>query len=156
MTSPSDAQQQPEPVVNVQAVRLDLTRSIVGISSKVRDSGLRSLIDRYLRLVAPTFAKSADSNFPRSVNQHPRDPNKSQVGGLGNLLVFHIGNAILAYYAAVRGENAEHLYARLEHLKEIADVGPMSFVSYGDDANGYMLLTADAIKAQRRLKHKGD
>lgn len=70
------------------------------------------------------------------------------------LVCFHIGNAILAYYDLVNGDQYEHLHGRLALLEEIALLGVSAFVSQGNDAEGYMLMTPAALQAQLLLKRQ--
>lgn len=89
--------------------------------------------------------------FPRTVRRHPRNPDRSQIGGFGNVLCFLIGNAILSYYDACRNVHTDRVFSRLRHLEELAD--NLKIVRlYGNDAEGWTLLTPEAIKGLERLK----
>jgi len=147
MTSRSEPPEQNSP----DAIAGRLKRAIVKIGEQSK-SDLRCVTDRYLTCVRPALADRSDSEFPRSVHRHPRDPDRSQVGGFGNVLCFLIGNAILSYYDAVRGIKTPHLLVRVRYVEEVA--GDLSrFKVYGTDYDGYILATDEAAAGSDRAKH---
>lgn len=134
---------------NPAAIAARLTRAVVTIGESSK-STLRAITDRYLQCIHPSLADRADSEFPRTVRRHPVDPNRSQIGGYGNVLSFLIGNAILTYYDLVRDEPAEHLLVRVKHLEEIA-ADPGAVQVHGNDREGYTLLTLEAIEGLNKV-----
>lgn len=118
------------------------------------DSGLKGLVLGYLRPLSPRMAHTRGSEFPRTLKQHPINHDRSTESSWGNLICHHIGNAILAYYDSLdAGEPTEHLLARVEQLKEIAE-RPKEFVPYGSVQTGYCLMTLGEIKALETV-HRG-
>lgn len=117
-----------------------IRKNIVAISGKVKDSGLRCLLDRYIRFASPAMC---NNGLPRTVRPHPQDKERSQIGGMGNLLCFHIGNTLTAYYEVVQNQEDPKAWARLanrsQHLTNIAEYGPNSYYSEGSDSTGYRL-----------------
>lgn len=116
-------------------IKLDVGR----ISGQVTDSGLRSLIGGYQRVVSPHFESDGDSHFPRSHKPHATFAHRSSMGGFGNVLLFHIGAAILAYYKIVRGEATGRDLAAVDRIHRIAERGATSFASIGTDFKGHAL-----------------
>jgi|GEM_PF-2711499 len=138
--------------INLSAVANDIRTAIVAIGPKVNTS-LRSITDAYLRLVCPAMSLTGGSEFPRALRPHPLNHDFSTYRGYGDLICFHIGNAILAYYDAVRGQPAEHLLARVELLKEIA-ARLEEFQPYGSDQAGWCLLSKNAVAALEKQHAK--
>jgi hypothetical protein len=116
-------------------VKLDIGR----ISGQVADSGLRSLIAGYQRPVSPTFASDSDAHFPRSIRRHTVNKHRSQVGGYGNVLLFHIGDAVLAYYNIENGVATQTDLNAIEKLHQIAMGGAGTFVVGGAENLGFYL-----------------
>lgn len=132
----------------LRKISADIKRQIHGISAQCK-TVLRSVIDRYPRCVSRQLATDDDSNFPRTVRRHIRDHDRSTADGFGDLLCFHIGNTILAFYDAVNGEDHEHLRARLQHLREINEHGPGNFHPYGSVQHGWMLMHVNVVRKKQ-------
>lgn len=123
----------------LRKISADIKRQIHGISTQCKTT-LRAILDRYPQCVSRSLADEGDARLPRTIRQHVRNHDRSNDSGFGDLLCFHVGSTILAFYAAVNGEDHEHLRARLQHLKEINEHGPGEYVPYGSDAHGWMLM----------------
>jgi len=128
-----------------------LKKAIVKIGEQSK-SELRAITDRYLVCLRPALADRGDSDFPRTVRRHPRNSDRSQIGGYGNVLCFLIGNAILTYYDAVQGVKTPHILVRVKHVEEIAE-DPSSFKVYGTAYAGYTLLTDAAREGLDTVKN---
>jgi hypothetical protein len=116
-------------------IKLDVGR----ISGQVSDSGLRSLIGGYQRIVSPHFGNDGDSHFPRSHRTHATFQHRASQPGFGNVLLFHIGAAILAYYNIVRKEATATDLKTIDRLHRIAETGASGFKAVGTDFKGYAL-----------------
>lgn len=116
-------------------VKLDIGR----ISGQVGDSGLRSLIGGFQRTVSPNFSNDGDSHFPRTHKAHAKFRDNAAMPGFGNVLLFHIGAAILAYYNIVKEEATEKDLRAIDRLHRIAQRGATSYKVFGTDFKGYYL-----------------
>lgn len=116
-------------------IKLDIGR----ISGQVSDSGLRSLIGGFQRVVSPHFKDDGDSHFPRTHKPHPIHAERAAQGGFGNVLLFHIGRAIEAYYCICNDEATQLDLDAIARLHKIAQNGATSYVSLGNDGRGYTL-----------------
>ena len=128
-----------------------IQKDIVKIMTKL-PSDLQSLLSRYIRCASPAFVEMEDSEFPKSLYRHPRNPHASVRGGWGNVLCFHVGDAILSYYNLYRGIHNDEEFAAIQYLHEIATVGTEFFKVTGDDTTGYMLMTEEMVRAQVEAK----
>lgn len=125
-------------------VGADLKRHIFAISERVRDGRTASLLHRYASLVSPSLANSNDSRFPRTVNPHPVYPGRTIDRGFGNVLIFHVGHAVLQYYAAVGAEPDSLVEdGAIKRVADMAKLGLSTYVLWGDDAKGYEIITTE-------------
>lgn len=123
----------------LRRVAAELKRAICDISGMCKTK-LQGIVDEYPGAISLRLAHEGDSRLPRTVRRHGRDTGRSEDSTFGDLLCFHIGNTILAFYDEACGIPNSHLRARLEHLKEIAKDGPGNYVPYGSNARGFMLV----------------
>jgi hypothetical protein len=128
-----------------------LRRIVVSISER-QPSHARSVIDQYLKFIAPSLAGSYGSDFPITCRRAATNPERSRVdtGGPGKwpLLYFHISNTILGYYDGLLGKPPEVFESRLKLLNGIAKFGLDDYVIDGDTLRGFVLITKDEMKAQ--------
>lgn len=129
-----------------------------------QSSRVRSLLDRYIPVAGASMAKFGEDRLPRSVRVHPQHRGRCCDGAdKVNLLLFHIGLAVLDLYELVGGNKTETLYPNLSRLERISK-DPDSCRIYGDDPGGYMLATAeeiadwlrDARQTERELKEEDE
>lgn len=112
---------------------------------------LQHIVDQYPAAVSRQFAHEGDSRMPRTVRQHPRTQERSTDDTFGDLLCFHVGNAVLAYQDAVLGR-PDNLQERLNFLEQIVDNGAGIYVVYGTNAHGFTLILRS--EAERLLREK--
>lgn len=99
---------------------------------------LQHIVDQYPAAVSRQFAHEGDSRMPRTVRQHPRTRERSTDDTFGDLICFHVGNAVLAYQDAVLGR-PDNLRERLNFLEQIVTNGAGSYVPFGTNAHGFTL-----------------
>lgn len=130
-----------------------LRRCIVQISEK-SPSHARSVIDQFLRFIAPSMAKTGGADFPVTCRRHPRDAARcgSTVNGKYPTLYFHVGNAVLGFYHALATGESEFLHRRLKLLETIAVLGFDEFFVVGDESIGYTLM--ERSEALRGISNK--
>jgi hypothetical protein len=109
------------------------------------DSSLRSIISGFMQMVSPFFIEDGDSRFPRAIHRHPTFKERCSVESFADVTVFHIGAAILAYYAFERGEYTQSDINVVEFLHEIAVVGLASHRVKGGDKRGYTLFAVENL-----------
>lgn len=134
---------------STEVVELDVTPARLGaqiktaigkISEQTNNSGLRSMIDQYLRLVSPFFVDDGDASFPRGVYRHGTNWNRCSSSAFGDVLTFHIGDAVLAYYQCELGEQTQDDIDAIQFIHDIAVVGISSCRVMGSDRNGFKLF----------------
>jgi len=113
------------------------------IADQTNNSSLRSLITQYLRLVSPYFIEDADSSFPRGVNAHPNNPNRCNSPGFGDVMTFHCGRAVMAYYAIERGDHTQDDLDAIQFLHEVAVIGVGSHRVKGGVQRGYTFFAVE-------------
>lgn len=138
---PENGSETPDPAW----VARQLRKYIVKLSSRITHTGLRTLMDDYLRVIHPGRAQDAETALPRSVRLHPAGLDRCQVGQHGDLICHYIGLAVLSYYALCRDEECEHALDRIAYVRDLALWGPAEFVVVGTESTGYMLLTRQAV-----------
>lgn len=116
-------------------VKLDIGR----ISGQVSDSGLRSLVAGYQRPVSPTFKGDGDAHFPRSMRRHATHKHRSGMDGFGNVLLHHIGDAVLAYYNIENGVGTQADLDAIDQLHRVAMEGASTFDVAGAANLGFYL-----------------
>jgi hypothetical protein len=129
-----------------------LRRAIVAISER-QGSQLRSTLDQFIRHVAPGMVNS-HSDFPITVRRHNLDRERADRWlTRDEMLCFHVGNAVLAYYDTCRFPPCTHVMtavfdARLALLESIAVLGLDEFVVVGTDSVGYTLKEKGEVRAE--------
>lgn len=159
MTNDNEVAQDTPAGPSLSEIAIRIRSAVCKISEQVHTS-IRAVLDSYVQHISPALSLRGDSYFPRAARRHPVNPDFSTSRTAGDLLFFHVGNAILAYYDAVRGNLSEHLLSRVIHLEEIA-ANVKDFVPYGSDLMGWCLLSKAAAKAatealEKRGKHNND
>lgn len=128
---------------NPAKVQQELRTAIHAISQQCNTSQ-RAVLDRYLRLVSPRLAERGEAEFPQPLRRHGANSGRSMYPGVGNLLCFHVGNALMAFYeACLAGEPGEVLEPRLYRLKRIAQSGVAQCRVRGNDQDGYFLAVSE-------------
>ena len=84
-----------------------------------------------------------DSRFPRGITQHPTRKDRSSSPAFGNVVVFHVGVAILSYYALERGDYTQQDLDNIQFLHEVAVIGIGSHRVKGGDQLGYTLFAVE-------------
>ena len=122
-----------------------LRRVIVQISEK-SPSHARSVIDQFLRFIAPSMARTAGADFPVTCRRNSRDAERTTgTNGQGKYpLLSYISTSgmqtLLGFYAALATGDPEALHQRLNLLEGIAILGLDNFVVVGDEVSGYTLM----------------
>jgi hypothetical protein len=129
-----------------------LRRAIVAISER-QPSHAKCIIDQFLRLISPQFARGYGVDFPHTCRRACHSDEKSRESGKHPLLYFHVGNAVLAYYDMILDRKDKPfepavLDARIKLLEEIAIRGFDNFVPWGGP-DGYSLIDTDAARTLR-------
>lgn len=121
-------------------VSFRIRRAVCAISEK-SPSYARSVIDQFLKFIAPSMASGNGVDFPFTCRRHTANPENAAHGTNGKwpTLYFHIGNAILGFYDGVKGIQCPGLEARITLLERIGRQGMDAFRVDGDDMNGYQL-----------------
>jgi len=130
-----------------------LRRTVVQISER-QPSHARSVIDQYLKFIAPSLAGNYGSDFPITCRRAATNNERCRVEMPGKypLLYFHISNAILGYYDGVTGKSPDAFESRLKLLTSIARLGIDEYVVDGDTLRGFVLITKDDMKAQMKAE----
>ena len=117
-----------------------LRRALVQISEK-SPSHVRSVVDQFMRHIAPSMARYGGADFPFTCRHHPLNAERygGGVGGKLPTMYFHIGNTIMGFYSALITGDPTALHARLILLESIARDGIESFDVEGDEGIGYGL-----------------
>jgi hypothetical protein len=143
-----------EDAARIASAALGIRKALGMLIGNIRETTIETVLSGYYRMLSPSMAPTRGSEFPRTLYSHAKNPDRSSKSGWGNLICFHVGNAILAYYESfLNGKPVDHLFARVEHLREIAEK-PHRFIPYGSIETGYCLMTYAAIDALERL-HRG-
>lgn len=123
-----------------------IKQAIFGLSEHLT-SQVRAFTDSYYQFIAPTMARWGDTRFPTGVCYHPRDPERTSMRDKENVLYFHIGSTILAYYGVVQGKPTATplMEARIKLLEDIGKRGYSSFVVAGNEASGYALCHRNEV-----------
>jgi hypothetical protein len=119
------------------------------IAGQTNDSSLRSLVTGYLQKVSPFFKDDGDAALPRALHVHPVQADRCSSPGFGDVVLFHIGNAVLSYYDIENGTFTQGSLDSIQFLHEIAVIGISSHRVKGGDARGYTLF---AVENHDRLK----
>lgn len=133
-----------------------LRRAVVQISER-QPSHARSVIDQFLKFIAPSMASNGGADFPITCRRTPLDPERSSMDTPGKfpLLYFHIGNAVLGFYDCLAGKPTAVFESRLALLQSIAAYELEDFVPYGDNGAGYRLINKvelrKLLEAERAL-----
>lgn len=129
--------------------------SLITIALKA-PSDARHLIEEYVPLLSPGLAPKGDSNLPIAAVRSPVNPERCGVEvGKHSLLLFHAGNAVMAYYASViDGAATLELMRRAELLAQIASRGMAAFTIGGTVQKGFYLLNpeVDALLENKYAK----
>lgn len=127
-------------------VAFRIRRAVCNISEK-SPSFARSVIDQFLKFIAPSMARGNGVDFPFTCRRHWANAEHAAHGTNGKwpTLYFHIGNAILGFYDGVRGIECPNLIERLNLLDAIARFDLEAFVAVGTDAEGYRLINRGCI-----------
>lgn len=121
-----------------------IRRAVCAISEK-SPSHARSVIDQFLKFIAPSMARDGATEFPVTCRRcAPLAENAAYGAGRWPTLYFHIGNAILGLYDGVRGIHHPGIESRIALLESIAKLGMDSFRVRGDDREGYYLKEASS------------
>lgn len=123
-----------ENAAKCEEVRRELMFAICRISSEV-PTALRSVLERYYPHMRFSMAYNGSSAFPQSMRPQLRKPERTTVQRKAEVLCFHIGNAILAYYA----QDLDLLKLRVQVLKDIAGYGYAKSRVEGTVQKGYTL-----------------
>lgn len=127
--------------LDTQAV---LIRDAIVRISEVAPSSARSMIEQYLRLIAPSLAHGGTTSLPFTVltkigNEERYSPREEQPMKY-TVLCFHIGSAILAYYQSVRERTVlPILERRTDFLGRVAKLGMERMTVGGSNQTGYYL-----------------
>jgi hypothetical protein len=145
----ADTEAQNERLLAAQTL---VRQHVVQISQQC-NTPMRAVVDRYLPSISRQHASEGSAALPRTVEQHPVNPERCRRSRLGDLLCFHIGNTLLAYYAAVASGDTSVdplLEYRLQFLQKLNECGIRQFVAYGSDSQGWTLMHIDDARKQVR------
>lgn len=130
-----------------------LRRAIVAISER-QPSHAKCIVDQFLRLISPGFARGYGVDFPHTCRRAYNSDEKSRDSGKYPLLYFHVGNAVLSYYDMILDRKDKPfepavLDARIKLLEDIAIRGFDNFVPWGDTMGGWHLIDTDEARKLR-------
>lgn len=118
---------------------------LVGINTRLRfavnrlvtqvPTALRSVLERYIPAMNANLSYQGTSAFPQSLKPMLHRPERTSVQSRGDVLCFHIGSAILAYYE----KDADLMEKRVKLLENVADAGYQNCRVEGTVAKGYVL-----------------
>lgn len=115
-------------------LRNQIMESVNRISTQVPTS-LRSVLERYYPHMRMSMAYNGASQFPQTMRPQLRKPERTTVDRKADVLCFHVGNAILAFYA----QDADLLKLRVQVLEDIAVYGYSKCRVEGTVQKGYVL-----------------
>lgn len=118
------------------------------MQTQTSNSDLRGLIGAYIRTVSDYFVDDGDAAFPRGVNRHATHKNRCGSSTFGNVVLFHIADAVLAYYAFEKNNYTQTHFSAVQFLHEISVIGLGSHLVKGSPQKGYTLF---AVANQERL-----
>lgn len=98
---------------------------------------LRAVLERYYPMMRKSLAPGGSSQFPKACVRQKRDNTRTLARLKGDILLFHVGNAILAYYA----DDAKLMENQVQLLEDIVMLGYRTCVVIGSDAKGFALAT---------------
>lgn len=103
----------------------------------------RMILDQYLQRITPLESTKGDSLFPRGVVGKTHKHNKERVSDHDTpygMVIWYIGNAILAYYASVAENKASvKLMDRIQTLQRLAKDGVQKYIVAGSYSTGFYL-----------------
>lgn len=124
----------------------DVLRLLIQEIRQQVPSAMQHTIDEYHRLIAPALADSGESRFPRSLKLHAAFAHRSQQTGFEHLVFFHIGDAILSFYHAIKTGEIEALDAALGFFSKAAKKGIFTARVEGDLQTGFHLIFPEVKK----------
>lgn len=123
----------------------DRLRAAIFKLSNHPKSDMAALLQRYMGFLSPFMAKYGTERFPRTYRPHPIYPDRCTESSKAALLIFHVADAIGAYFAAVRSKGGADQMALLEpRVALIEDIGKRNINGYqvhGFPSIGYCLMT---------------
>lgn len=144
----------PKPQVDVNTLRARLVKAIAAISV-TSHTATRSVLDAFISRCSPTVANDGAAGFPVTIRPHGSNPERA-IGcfTVPACLIFHTGNAVLAYYDAVLKKDGADatLENRVAFLETVAKDGADRYTVMGDDRAGYYLMSREkaALVNQKR------
>lgn len=129
-----------EPTLAAYAVML---RDAVVKISESAPTQARMILDQYLQRITPLESTKGDSLFPRGVVGKTHKHNKERVSDhdtLYGMVIWYIGNAILAYYASVADNKPSDTFKeRVHQLQQIAKLTVAKYIVAGSYNTGFYL-----------------
>ena len=160
--TPEEPTTNPSPSINeeLRQARSRIRKAIFDIADQCK-TVVQTELHRYPGVLTERNAYQGEAALPKPLKRHGRDASRSQYDNRANLILFHVGNAIVTFYAAVRGdEGGKPLKARIKHLEEIASEGLSNYRVYGSEFRGYMLVHESAYRKltaqHQNEQEKGD
>jgi hypothetical protein len=115
-------------------------RAAISAISMKSPSWIRAVLDSYLPCTPPSRAYQGASILPKTVHSNFAHPNRSSCDETHeSLLYFHVGDAILAYHAAVRDSFLNLPTQEIALLERIASQGLDKFKVWGTMLGGFYL-----------------
>lgn len=139
-TSPSDDGEQAARD-QAQTYANEITRLIYEISGSTNRTDVKSVVDRYPRLLNPRLTSDGEGRFPVSMRPH-RTPGRSMNTRKLSLIGFHIGDAVTAWYDYIErpvSGTEDRVVRAIKRLRVLHRTGYDALCVVGDDAKGYML-----------------
>jgi len=125
-----------------------LRRAIIDLGRQSHSS-TRARLDRFVPCVAAGKADRGGEALPPHPQPHGSRPDRARTQGFSNVLVFHVAQAVLAYYRLVLDEGASRRQERegrerwrdrklINHVLRIAEA-PNSYQVVGYETTGFFL-----------------
>jgi hypothetical protein len=132
--------EQPDLPATVKRLGAQISIDIGRIASQTGNSHLRSLVTQYLRLVSEFFKDDGAAAFPRPMMRHATNEEKCSSPTFGEVVSFHIGRAVLAYYSFEKGDYVQEDIDAVQFLHHLAIIGVGSHKVHGGPDRGYNLV----------------
>jgi hypothetical protein len=155
MTKPPTTKAEPRKATTQELA--DRLRAAIFKLSNHPKSDMAALLQRYMGFLAPSMAKYGTERFPRTYRPHAVNYDRSTESSKSALLIFHVADAIGAYFAAVRSKGGADQMALLEPrvalIEDIAKRNINGYQAHGSPMLGFCLMTPAQIESWEAKKN---
>jgi len=123
----------------------------INLLASMCKSDLHHIVVKYHAATAPGLE---EVDLPVSLHRHVLDPHRTVKHRHNDVLLFHLGDAVVAYQFLARGQTTDLAYATIVYFHELVTLlaDGQSLVVDGDDRTGHALMTPALIGARDKAK----